>query len=181
MTPNSFCSECSGTRWVLYFSETMDGNLEEAFRLCSCNYEPETRTERACEELEGVEAAGEGLSNPLEGSAHNSGIDRYTARPSRTTSDGLCTPTYVKYPQRVVRPLGRLTIPHLTPAGTHVGTLEARGTETFWWGDECPIDLPRDVQLEAPEDLGLGLALGRAPLTVYPRARSSHLIRSTAG
>ena len=39
------CSECGGTRWIRYFSETTDGNREEAFRLCPCNYEPQTRSE----------------------------------------------------------------------------------------------------------------------------------------
>ncbi len=63
------CSECGGTRWVRYFSETTDGNLEEAFRLCPCNHEPETRSERGCEESEGAEATGAGLANPSEGSA----------------------------------------------------------------------------------------------------------------
>lgn len=41
------CPECGGRRWVRYFSETTDGGLEEAFRLCPCNHEPETRGERA--------------------------------------------------------------------------------------------------------------------------------------
>ena len=37
------CSECGGTRWVRYFSETVHGSFEEAFRLCHCNYEPEKK------------------------------------------------------------------------------------------------------------------------------------------
>jgi hypothetical protein len=41
-----FCSECGGTRWVPYFSETVDGNIEEAFRLCPCNYKPKAVGER---------------------------------------------------------------------------------------------------------------------------------------
>jgi len=46
----SSCSECGGMRWVHYFSETKDGNLEEAFRLCPCNYGHETlQGERARE------------------------------------------------------------------------------------------------------------------------------------
>lgn len=65
------CPECSGTRWVRYFSETTYGNLEEAFRLCPCNYEPEMRSERGCEESERAEATGEGLAWPSEGSAQN--------------------------------------------------------------------------------------------------------------
>jgi hypothetical protein len=32
------CPECGGTRWVRYFSEKMDGNFEEAFKLCPCNH-----------------------------------------------------------------------------------------------------------------------------------------------
>ena len=38
------CSECGDTRWVRYFSEAMDGSVEEAFRLCPCNYEPKKKT-----------------------------------------------------------------------------------------------------------------------------------------
>jgi hypothetical protein len=41
------CSQCGGRRWVRYFSETTNGSLEEAFRLCPCNYKPETRGERS--------------------------------------------------------------------------------------------------------------------------------------
>ena len=33
------CSRCGGRRWVRYFSETTDGNLEEAFGLCPCNHQ----------------------------------------------------------------------------------------------------------------------------------------------
>ena len=32
---------CGGMRWVRYFSETTDGDFEEAFRLCPCNQRPE--------------------------------------------------------------------------------------------------------------------------------------------
>jgi len=35
------CLRCGGKRWVRYFSETEDGEFEEAFRLCPCNYRPE--------------------------------------------------------------------------------------------------------------------------------------------
>jgi hypothetical protein len=45
------CTSCGGTRWVRYFSETKDGDFEEAFRLCACNYAPVGqvgRGERAC-------------------------------------------------------------------------------------------------------------------------------------
>ena len=48
------CSRCGGRRWVRYFSETTDGNFEEAFRLCPCNGEPEARGEDQCKELEGA-------------------------------------------------------------------------------------------------------------------------------
>lgn len=41
------CSECGGRRWVRYFSETMAGDFEEAFRLCPCNHESEALGERA--------------------------------------------------------------------------------------------------------------------------------------
>lgn len=46
------CPECGGTRWVRYFSEMKDGTFEEAFRLCPCNREPQTRSERHREESE---------------------------------------------------------------------------------------------------------------------------------
>ena len=48
------CLRCRGSRWVRYFSETTDGNFEEAFRLCPCNHEPEAWGEERSEELEGV-------------------------------------------------------------------------------------------------------------------------------
>ena len=32
------CLSCGGRRWVRYFSETTDGDFEEAFRLCPCNH-----------------------------------------------------------------------------------------------------------------------------------------------
>ena len=35
------CLRCRGRRWVRYFSETTDGDFEEAFRLCPCNHRPE--------------------------------------------------------------------------------------------------------------------------------------------
>ena len=65
------CSRCGGRRWIPYFSETTDGDLEEAFRLCPCNYAPEERSECGCEELECVEATEEGLTRPSERSAQN--------------------------------------------------------------------------------------------------------------
>ena len=49
------CSRCGGRRWVRYFSETTDGNFEEAFRLCPCNHhKPEARGEDRREEPEGA-------------------------------------------------------------------------------------------------------------------------------
>ena len=36
----AICPKCGGKRWVRYFSETTDGNFEEAFRLCPCNRQP---------------------------------------------------------------------------------------------------------------------------------------------
>ncbi len=35
------CLRCGGKRWLRYFSETTDGDFEEAFRLCPCNHNPE--------------------------------------------------------------------------------------------------------------------------------------------
>ena len=52
---NPSCASCGGTRWVRYLSETMDGDFEEAFRLCACNYEPEGLGERARENPKIVE------------------------------------------------------------------------------------------------------------------------------
>ena len=37
------CRECDGTGWVLYRSETTDGEFEEAYRLC-----PSCRAPRYC-------------------------------------------------------------------------------------------------------------------------------------
>ena len=71
MATHPSCSKCGGSRWVRYFSETTDGTFEEAFRLCPCNYEPETRSERGCEESERAEATEEGLARPPEGSAQS--------------------------------------------------------------------------------------------------------------
>ena len=48
------CLRCRGSRWVRYFSETTDGNFEEAFRLCPCNHEFEARSEDRREEPEGA-------------------------------------------------------------------------------------------------------------------------------
>ena len=43
------CSRCGGRRWVRYFSETKDGNFEEAFMLCSCNHKSKAQGEGARE------------------------------------------------------------------------------------------------------------------------------------
>jgi hypothetical protein len=58
------CSECGNTRWVRYFSETTDGNLEDAFRLCPCNHERETRGKRTREEPERLAIKAGELANP---------------------------------------------------------------------------------------------------------------------
>ena len=34
MVAHPLCRECDGTGWILYRSETVDGELEEAYRLC---------------------------------------------------------------------------------------------------------------------------------------------------
>jgi hypothetical protein len=34
------CRECDGTGWVLYRSETKDGEFEEAYRLCPKGHAP---------------------------------------------------------------------------------------------------------------------------------------------
>ena len=46
------CLRCGGKRWVRYFSETTDGDLEEALRLCPCNHRREAARGAAyyCEE-----------------------------------------------------------------------------------------------------------------------------------
>ena len=48
----STCSKCGGSRWVRYFSETTDGNFEEAFKLCSCNHKSQALGERARKEAQ---------------------------------------------------------------------------------------------------------------------------------
>jgi hypothetical protein len=37
---NDLCRECDGTGWVLYHSETTDGEFEEAYRLCPKGHAP---------------------------------------------------------------------------------------------------------------------------------------------
>ena len=39
------CSRCGGRRWVRYFSETTNGDFEEALRLCLCNQKSKARGE----------------------------------------------------------------------------------------------------------------------------------------
>jgi hypothetical protein len=46
------CSRCAGRRWARYFSETRDGDFEEAFRICPCNHHTEARGEDRREEPE---------------------------------------------------------------------------------------------------------------------------------
>ena len=62
------CASCGGTRWVRYLSETLDGSVEEAFRLCACNYEPEGEGERTRENPEIVEIA---LTGQIHLAAHS--------------------------------------------------------------------------------------------------------------
>ena len=66
MMSSPSCSECGGTRWVRYFSETTNGDLEKAFRLCPCNHEPETRGERSRIEPERAEIVVQELASPSE-------------------------------------------------------------------------------------------------------------------
>jgi hypothetical protein len=40
MPAHFLCRECDGTGWILYRSETVDGELEEAYRLCPSCYTP---------------------------------------------------------------------------------------------------------------------------------------------
>ena len=40
MDGDYLCSECDGTGWVLYRSETKDGEFEEAYRLCFKGHAP---------------------------------------------------------------------------------------------------------------------------------------------
>ena len=40
MPAHPLCRECDGTGWILYRSETVDGELEEAYRLCPSCYAP---------------------------------------------------------------------------------------------------------------------------------------------
>ncbi len=43
MSADPSCDECDGTGWIFYRSETVDGVLEEAYRLC-----PNCCTPRYC-------------------------------------------------------------------------------------------------------------------------------------
>jgi hypothetical protein len=60
------CSACGGWRWVRYLSETTDGDLEEAFRLCPCSHEPNTRGEHAHEEPKQAQSKAQELASPSE-------------------------------------------------------------------------------------------------------------------
>ena len=60
------CSTCGDTRWVRYLSETMNGDFEEAFRLCLCNHEPETQGERSRVEPEQGKVVVQKLASPSE-------------------------------------------------------------------------------------------------------------------
>jgi hypothetical protein len=48
MDSEHLCSDCNGTGWVLYRSETKDGEYEEAYSLC-----PKGHTPRYCMESSG--------------------------------------------------------------------------------------------------------------------------------
>ena len=43
MSAYPFCRECDGTGWIPYHSETLDGEIEEAYHLC-----PNSCTPRYC-------------------------------------------------------------------------------------------------------------------------------------
>lgn len=51
------CPECGGYGWMRYYSETLDGNFEEAFELCPHNHKSETAGKRIREEPERPETA----------------------------------------------------------------------------------------------------------------------------
>ena len=40
MDCDHLCRECDGTGWVLYRTETKDGEFEEAYRLCPTGHTP---------------------------------------------------------------------------------------------------------------------------------------------
>ena len=40
MDGDHICRQCDGTGWVLYCSETTDGEFEEAYRLCPKGHAP---------------------------------------------------------------------------------------------------------------------------------------------
>ena len=78
MTPLPFsrpkkgeCPECGGSGWRRYYSETPDGNFEEAFELCPCNHKPETPGKRACEESERPKSTAEDLPTPVDRDAED--------------------------------------------------------------------------------------------------------------
>jgi len=52
MAAHPLCRECDGTGWIPYRSETVDGKLEEAYRLCPSCYAPRYcmgfKTDRRC-------------------------------------------------------------------------------------------------------------------------------------
>ncbi len=60
------CPECGSYGWRRYYSETTDGNLEEAFELCPCNHKPETAGKRTREESECPETVAGDLASSLD-------------------------------------------------------------------------------------------------------------------
>ncbi len=80
----ALCSECGGSRWVRYFSETTDGNVEEAFRLCPCNYdEREMRDEHIREEQEHAGIAAGEPASPLDQGAFKPCIEPQCQQPRK--------------------------------------------------------------------------------------------------
>jgi hypothetical protein len=57
------CSQCLNTRWIRYFSETLDGDFEEAFMLCPCNHKLKADRQSIREESQSSETAAEELAN----------------------------------------------------------------------------------------------------------------------
>ena len=51
MDGDYLCRECDGTGWVLYRSETKDGEFEEAYRLCPKGHAPRYSMGSSCGHL----------------------------------------------------------------------------------------------------------------------------------
>jgi hypothetical protein len=70
------CSECAGTGWIPYRSETLEGEFEEAYRLCPNCYSP-----RYCT------GAGAGRSCPRPGTTRH-GLGYYCSEHIVVVHDG---------------------------------------------------------------------------------------------